>query len=97
MLASGEFGGEPLIVTPNALYLRELIGGPSRVAVYDHTGKPAGILPLPDVAAVNEVEPLSDGTLLYSVETYLRPPYFRRYDSKTAQASGHASSRRPVR
>lgn len=87
MLASGEFGGEPLIVTPNALYLRELIGGPSRVAVYDHAGKPGGVLPLPDVSAVNEVEPLSDGTLLYSVETYLRPPYFRRYEPKTAQAS----------
>jgi prolyl oligopeptidase len=87
MLATGEFGGEPLIVTSNALYLRELIGGPSRVAAYDHAGKPAGILPLPDVSAVNEVEPLSDGTLLYSVETYLRPPYFRRYDPKTAQAS----------
>ncbi len=86
MLASGD-GGEPLIVTPHALYLRELIGGPSRVAVYDHAGKPAGILPLPDVAAVDEVEPLSDGTLLYSVETYLRPPYFRRYGPKTAKAS----------
>jgi prolyl oligopeptidase len=87
MLGSGEFGGEPLIVTANALYLRELIGGPSRVAIYDHAGKPAGILPLPDVAAVDEVEPLSDGTLLYSVETYLRPPYFRRYDAKNSQAS----------
>jgi prolyl oligopeptidase len=87
MLASGEFGGEPLIVTSNALYLRELIGGPSRVAAYDHAGKAAGILPLPDVAAVYEVEPLSDGTLLYSVETYLHPAYFRRYDPKTAQAS----------
>jgi prolyl oligopeptidase len=87
MLGSGEFGGEPLIVTSNALYVRELVGGPSRVAVYDHAGKPAGIVPLPDVSAVNEVEPLSDGTLLYSVETYLRPPYFRRYDAKTAQAS----------
>jgi prolyl oligopeptidase len=87
MLASGEFGGEPLIVTSSALYLRELIGGPSRVAVYDHAGKPAGILPLPDVSAVNEAEPLSDGTLLYSVETYLRPPYFCRYDPKTKQAS----------
>lgn len=87
MLASGEFGGEPLIVTPNALYVRELTGGPSRVAVFDHAGKPAGVLPLPDVSAVNEVEPLSDGTLLYSVETYLRPPYFRRYDPKTLQAS----------
>jgi prolyl oligopeptidase len=87
LLGSGEFGGEPLIVTANALYLRELIGGPSRVAIYDHAGKAAGILPLPDVAAVDEVEPLSDGTLLYSVATYLRPPYFRRYDAKSAQAS----------
>jgi prolyl oligopeptidase len=87
MLASGEFGGEPLIVTAKALYLRELIGGPSRVAIYDHAGKAAGMLPLPDVAAVDELEPLSDGTLLYSVATYLRPPYFRRYDAKSAQAS----------
>jgi prolyl oligopeptidase len=87
MVGGGEFGGEPVIVTQNALYLRELIGGPSRVAVYDHAGKPAGTLPIPDVSAVDEVEPLSDGTLLYSVATYLRPPYFRRYDTKTAQAS----------
>jgi prolyl oligopeptidase len=87
MLASGEFGGEPVVVTPDALYLRELIGGPSRVAIFDHAGKPEGTLPLPNVAAVGEAEPLSDGTLLYSVETYLRPPYFSRYDSKTAKAS----------
>jgi prolyl oligopeptidase len=87
MLASGEFGEEPVVVTPQALYLRELIGGPSRVAIFDHAGNPKGLLPLPNVAAVDEVEPLSDGTLLYSVETYLRPPYFSRYDSKTAKAS----------
>jgi prolyl oligopeptidase len=87
MLAAGEFGGEPMVVTSNALYLRELIGGPARVAVYDHAGKPAGNLPLPEVATASEVQPLSDGTLLYSVTTYLRPPYFRRYDPKSAQAS----------
>ncbi len=28
------------------------------------------------VAAVAEVEPLGDGTLLYSIATYLRPPLF---------------------
>ncbi len=87
MLASGEFGGEPVIVTPNALYLRELVGGPSRVAIYDLLGKPKGMLPLPDVASVDEVEPLSDGALLYSIETYLRPPHFSRYDAQTAKAS----------
>jgi prolyl oligopeptidase len=87
MRSSGEFGGEPVVITSDAIYLRELIGGPSRVAIYDRAGKPKGLLPLPEVASVDEVEPLSDGSLLYSVETYLRPTYFRRYDPKTASAS----------
>jgi prolyl oligopeptidase len=87
MLASGEFGGEPVVVTQNALYLRELVGGPSRVAIYDRAGKAKGTLPLPDVASVDEVAPLSDGTVLYSVETYLTPPRFSRYDTETARSS----------
>jgi prolyl oligopeptidase len=87
MLASGEFGGEPVIVTPNAFYLREMVGGPSRVAIYDLLGKPKGMLPLPDVASVDEVEPLSDGALGYSIETYLSPPHFSRYDAQTGKAS----------
>ena len=42
MQGGGEFGGEPVIITPGALYLRELIGGPSRVAMFDHAGKAEG-------------------------------------------------------
>jgi len=82
----GEFGGEPVVVTADALYVRELVGGPSRVAIFDHEGKSKGVLPLPDVASVNEVEALSDGSLLYSVATYLRPPYFSRYTEATGKA-----------
>jgi len=87
MQPGGEFGGEPIVVTPKSLYLRELDGGPSRVAVFDHDGAPQGAIPLPDPATVEEVEPLGDGTLLYSIRTYLRPPYFSRYD----EASGTAA------
>jgi prolyl oligopeptidase len=87
MVSGGQVGGDPIAVTPRALYLRELVGGPSRVAIFDHAGKPRGVLPIPDVAAVDEVEPLSDGTVLYSIETYLRPRYFARYDEKAAQTS----------
>jgi prolyl oligopeptidase len=83
----GEFGGEPVVITSRALYVRELMGGPSRVAIFNHAGKPQGVLPLPDVAAVAEVVPLSDGTLLYSIETYLRPPYYARYNEQTARAA----------
>jgi prolyl oligopeptidase len=90
MQPAGEIGGEPVVVTAKALYLRELDGGPSRVAVFDHEGIAQGVLPLPDLATVDEVEPLGDGTLLYSIRTYLRPPYFSRYD----EASGTAAETR---
>jgi prolyl oligopeptidase len=86
ILSGGQVGGDPVAITPRAIYLRELVGGPSRVAIFDHAGKARGVLPLAGLATVDEVEPLSDGTLLYSVETYLRPRYFSRYDETTGQA-----------
>ena len=87
MQGGGEFGGEPVVVTTDAIYVRELVGGPSRVAIYDHAGKSHGELPLPGVATVAEVEPMRDGSIVYSVETYLKPPYFSRYDERTQRAS----------
>ena len=70
--------GEPVmrgvVVTDQAIYLRELVGGSTQVARFDHAGKPLGVLPLPDVASVSQVVPLGDGTLLYSViHIYGRP------------------------
>ena len=87
MLSGGQIAGDPLAVTSSAVYLSELVGGPSRVLIVDQSGKPRGVLPLPGLAAVNELVPLGDGTLLYSIETYLRPPYFSRYQEATARAS----------
>jgi len=87
MQQGGEFGGEPVVVTAKRLYLRELEGGPSRVAVFDHEGIPQGVVPLPGLATVDQVEPLGDGSLLYSIRTYLRPPYFARYDEESGAAA----------
>lgn len=86
MMSGGQAGGDPVAVTAGALYVRELVGGPSRVAIFDHSGSPRGELPLAGLATVGEVAPLNDGTLLYSIEAYLRPPYFSRYDETTARA-----------
>jgi prolyl oligopeptidase len=83
----GEFGGEPIVVTPQAIYVREIVGGPSRVAIFDHQGKSRGELPIPPIAAVSQVEALKDGSVLFSVETYLRPRYYARYDQRSAKVS----------
>jgi prolyl oligopeptidase len=87
MQPHGEIDGESLVVSADLLYLRELVGGPSRVAIYDHDGHPKGTLPLPEVAAVDEAAALADGSLLYSVATYLRPTYFARYDEASGKVS----------
>jgi prolyl oligopeptidase len=83
----GEFGGVPVVITGRAIYVRQIIGGPSRVAIFDPQGKPQGTLPLPEVAAVEELEPLGGGMLLYEIETYLRPPYFARFDETTGKVA----------
>jgi len=82
----GEFGGAPVVVTDRAIYLREIVGGPSRVAAYAHNGKRLDDLPLPDLAAVSEVAPVANHALLYSVATYLRPPFFERFDETSGEA-----------
>jgi prolyl oligopeptidase len=75
-------------VTDKALYFRELIGGPSRVARFDHDGKRLGVLPAPEVSSAGQVAPVGDGTLLYSVSTYLRPAYYARFDEASGNGQG---------
>jgi prolyl oligopeptidase len=71
------FDEDPLCFASGRMYVRYLAGGPSRLSAFGLDGKPAGDVPLPDVAAVDEIETLGDD-LLYSVETYLAPNRFYR-------------------
>jgi len=71
------FDEDPLCFAGGRMYVRYLAGGPSRLSAFVLDGKPAGDVPLPDVAAVDEIETLGDD-LLYSVETYLAPNRFYR-------------------
>jgi len=80
IVPGGEFGGEPVVATRHALYVRGIVGGPCRVAVFDLEGRRRGELPLPGPATVAELVPLPGGSVLYDIGTYLRPPYFARYD-----------------
>ncbi len=83
----GEFGAANITITKNAIYLREIVGGPSRVAIYGLDGKPRGQLPLPEVATVDEVVVTDDGSLLVAVKTYLEPPRFVRVDEASAKST----------
>ena len=83
MQGGGEFGGETVVATRHALYVRELIGGPSRVAIFGLDGSHRGTIPLPPIAAVDELAAVGGDAVLYTVATYLAPPYVARYDGAT--------------
>lgn len=79
-------GSGTIVVTSRAIYLNEMAGGPSRVAIFDHDGRPRGELPLPAIAAADEMVALDDGSLLYGVSSYLRPDYYCLYKDSTGKS-----------
>lgn len=65
------------------LFVRDIVGGPNQIRVFDLDGKPQGKLPLPDIAANDEIEPLANGDVLFNVSTYLRPTYYAAWNPQT--------------
>lgn len=76
-----------LALSSDRLFVRDIVGGPNQVRVFDLNGHAEGKLPLPEVAANTEIEPLSDGDVLFDVSTYLRPRYYVRWTPSTGQAT----------
>ncbi len=68
-----------------ACSVRDIVGGPNQVRVFDLDGKPMGKLPLPDIAANTEIAPLANGDVLFNIETYLRPTYFALWHPATGK------------
>ncbi len=78
----------PFTLTADRLYLKELVGGPSRVNVFfSLAGKVIGELPCRMWASVGEVVPTAWGAeVVYSIETFLRPRYYGRFDASTRKS-----------
>lgn len=70
----------------STLFTQDLIGGPMEMRLFDLEGKAKGKAPLPDVASIDEAEPVGD-VIFYEVATYLRPPYFLSYNVTTGAGS----------
>ena len=78
---------QDLSLSSNRLFVRDIVGGPNQVRVFDLDGRAQGKLPLPEIAANTEIEPLADGDVLFDVSTYLRPRYYARWRPATGQAT----------
>ncbi len=86
ILSGGAEQGTPdLNLSATRLFVRDIIGGPNDVRIFDLRGQPAGKLPLPDIAANSEIEPLDNGDILFDVMTYLTPRYYARWTPSTGK------------
>lgn len=78
---------QDLSLSKDRLFVRDIVGGPNQVRIFDLNGKAKGTLPLPAIAANSEIEPLAGGNVLFDVSTYLRPRYYARWNPASGEAS----------
>jgi prolyl oligopeptidase len=69
--------GEPVIQqmvpTAEALFVGDLLGGPSQIRRFGLDGKGETIIPIPKISAVQEMVALEDGALLFRDQSYTEP------------------------
>ena len=70
------------VATAQKLYVRDLLGGPTRVRAFPLGGGAPETIGIPDVASVYEMARLRSGEVLLDVATYLTPPAFLRVGAK---------------
>ncbi len=70
---------ETMLVTKSRLYVKDLVGGPSQVRVFELGGKAVGLLPLPPVTSVRQLvgKPGTDEVLVRT-QSYTEPPGWSR-------------------
>jgi prolyl oligopeptidase len=73
--------------TPSRLYVLDMIGGPSRVRIFDHEGNPKSALPMPPISSVREVVHTEGDDVIFRVSTYLQPSAWFQFDSAASQAA----------
>lgn len=66
--------------TFNYLYVSELDGGPSRLRVLDHHGKPVTDVPIEPVSGVWDLKLEAGDTILFLGSSFLNPDHWSRYD-----------------
>jgi prolyl oligopeptidase len=61
------------------LYVTVIDGGPEKILKFDLSGKSEGEVPVPAVASVSALVPVTGDTFLYNAETYTQPRQWFRY------------------
>jgi prolyl oligopeptidase len=97
IVPAGDAVIERIVPSRDALYVGDLLGGPSQIRRFDLNGKNSTIIPIPQISAVQEMLALEDGSLLFRDVSYTEPAaWFRCLNGKTEPAKTALRSTSPV-
>src|ERR1044071_4273538 len=93
--------GEPVIQqmvpTADALFVGDLLGGPSQIRRFGLDGTGETIIPIPKISAVQEMVAIEDGSLLFRDQSYTEPEaWFHCPKEKTEPVNTVLRSTSPV-
>lgn len=97
IVAAGDPVIEHIVPGTDALYVGDLLGGPSQIRRFDLNGKNEMLVPVPQVSAVQEMLALEDGSLLFRAVSYTEPAaWFHCPNEKTEPTKTALRSTSPV-
>jgi prolyl oligopeptidase len=97
IVSAGEAVIEKIVPSKEALYVGDLLGGPSQVRRFDLNGKNEITIPIPQISAVQEMLALEDSTLLFRDVSYTEPAvWFQCSQGKTKPVKTALRSTSPV-
>ena len=97
IIASGEAVIEQIVPSTDALYVADLLGGPSQIRRFDLNGKNETTISTPQISAVQELLALEDGSLLFRDVSYTDPAaWFHCLNGKTEPVKTALRSTSPV-
>jgi prolyl oligopeptidase len=97
IVASGEAVIEQIVPGTDALYVADLLGGPSQIRRFDLNGKNETKISTPQISAVQELLALEDGSLLFRDVSYTDPAaWFHCLNGKTEPVKTALQNTSPV-
>ena len=73
------------------LYVIDIMGGPSRIRVFDNLGKVLPAPALPPVSAVGQVVSIGGGDVLFYISSFVESPALYRFDAATGSTTRTAA------
>jgi prolyl oligopeptidase len=96
IVPAGEAVVQTLVPAKDALYVGDLLGGPSQIRRFGLDGKDESIVPIPKISAVSEMLALEDNSLLFRDVDYTEPAAWFRLKEKSEPVKTALVSTSPV-